>query len=65
MLRNFDAPLTNTPRPLLTIQTNARKTIAFNLALDPHEDFGIDSLRASIATEQTASDCCEQKECQC
>jgi hypothetical protein len=56
---DFDAPFTQTPGPLFAIQTDTCKAISLNLALDPHEDFGIDSLWASISTEQTTGNSCE------
>ena len=38
------------------IETDAGNAVAFDLALDPHEDFGVDGLWTGIAAKQPACD---------
>ena len=46
----------------LGIELHARISAAFDLLLDPHEDLGVDGLRASIAAEQAPADGGEQEQ---
>jgi len=48
--------------PRRFVQADARNAVAFDAALDPHEDFGIDRLRAGIAAEQPTGDGREQEQ---
>src|SRR5690606_21923684 len=60
VLGRLDAQLAKAPGCL--IKTDAGEAIAFDLALDPHEDFGIDSLRACITAEQPPREGGEEKQ---
>ncbi|KAG1477929.1 hypothetical protein G6F54_014029 [Rhizopus delemar] len=42
------------PGPWGFVQADARDAVAFDLALDPHEDFGVDRLRTGVTAEQPA-----------
>src|SRR5690606_8806354 len=50
MLGGLDAQLPG--RPGLFVQADAGQAVAFDLALDPHEDFGVDGLGTGVAAEQ-------------
>jgi hypothetical protein len=44
------------------VEAHSRSPLAFDLALDPHEDLGVDRLRTGIAAPQPAGDRGKQKQ---
>ena len=48
--------------PWLAVQTHAGTARTFDVPLDPHEDFGIDRLRAGKAAPDPAGNCRNQKQ---
>ena len=50
------------PGPGRLVQADAGHAVAFDLALDPHEDLGVDGLRTGVAAEQPAGHGGEQEQ---
>ncbi len=48
--------------PIGAVEADACQSVALDLALDPHENFGVHRLRAGIAAKQSPSDGREQKQ---